>query len=71
MTNHKQRDRHNCQYTVRGDHQGSQARHYIFCISHNDIFYFIPALCQIINYADNDNDNDNILFHHIYTSNII
>ncbi len=59
LTNRKQRVKINdvrssLQYTVRGVPQGSQTGPLIFNIFLNDMFYFIEALCQTINYADDN-----------------
>ncbi len=59
LTNHKQRVKINdvrgsWQYTVRGVPQGSQTVPHIFNIFLNDMFYFIEALYQTINYADDN-----------------
>ncbi len=59
LTNRKQRVKINVvrsswQYTVRGVPQGSQASPRIFNIFLNDMFYFIEALRQTINYADDN-----------------
>ncbi len=59
LTNCKQRVKINdvrssWQYTVRGVPQGSQAGPHILNIFLNDMFYFIEALCQKINYADDN-----------------
>ncbi len=42
------------QYTIRGIPQGSQADPCIFDIFLNNMFYFIEALRQTINYADDN-----------------
>ncbi len=67
LTNRKQRVkikdvRSSWLYTVRGVPHGSQAGPRIFNIFLNDMFYFIEALCQTINNADDNslaiNDSD-------------
>ncbi len=59
LTNRKQRIKINdvrssWQYTVMIVPQGSQAGPHFFIFFLNDMFYFIEALCQTINYADDN-----------------